>query len=203
MTTKPRENVNQLRSNPTPAVVAAAPAMEAPDPVSTDLPVSRARVHACLASAILWVDELPKYANYQQSKADWWAISAGIVATVTGLAVFPVITDESSEMQKFVVALFAFSAGLCALVPRIKNYAEMAGQARELSAAYGPLVGRLLDGLAAMDAGTADQNALRKTVSDFELAKAKKDTLRYLPRGDKLEAAQTAAKEKRDRMLAG
>lgn len=159
---------------------------------SAAIPVSRARVRACLISAILWADELPRYANYQQSKADWWALAAGVVATVTGLAVFPILSDQSNDRDKFIVAFFALVAGICALVPRIKNYAEMAGKGRELASAFGPLEGRLLDAFL-QPPETVDPEEVHSAVADFEAAKAKKDQLRYLPRGKRLARAEAGA----------
>ena len=93
-------------------------------------------------------------------------------------------------------------AGICALVPRVKNYGEMAGQARELSAVYGPVQGDLLDGLEALIAGSADDAALRSDIAAFQEAKAKKDMLRYLPRGKRI-AGLRAEADGRYRTLVG
>ena len=80
--------------------------------------------------------------------------------------------------MKVVVSLVAFAAALCALVPRVKNYGELAGQARELTSRYGGVVGDLLD-LAKMEA--LDSDAARPVVEEFEAIKEKKDGLRGLP----------------------
>ena len=77
--------------------------------------------------------------------------------------------------MKVVVSLVAFAAALCALVPRVKNYGELAGQARELTSRYGGVVGDLLD-LAKMEA--LDSDAARPVVEEFEAIKEKKDGLR-------------------------
>ena len=44
-----------------------------PNPAS-GVPVSSARIENCLRSAGFWVNELPRYADRQQVKADFWAI---------------------------------------------------------------------------------------------------------------------------------
>ncbi|KGN36046.1 hypothetical protein N798_01140 [Knoellia flava TL1] len=144
----------------------------------------------------MWARELPRYANWQQSKADWWSLAAGILAAVTGLSVFPVLDDTSTTTEKGIVALGALLSSICALVPRVKNYGEMAGQARELSTTYGPLVGRLLDSLVQAEAGTADQGSLRAVMDDFDRAKARKDTLRFLGRESARAADRTRAEER-------
>ncbi|MGL5817844.1 MAG: hypothetical protein ACRCYR_09800 [Phycicoccus sp.] len=164
--------------------------------------MSRKRVEACLRSALLWTDELPRYADFQQSKADWWSLVAGVVAALTGLSIFPVLSDSSTTLEKVLVAAFAFAAGICALVPRIKNYGEMAGRARELAAVYSTVQGDLLDGLVAIDAGRANDDALRAAVKAFQEAKAKKDQLRYLRRGARI-AKLRAGSEDRFEVLIG
>jgi hypothetical protein len=168
----------------------------------TSLPPCRARVVRCLESAVLWADELPRYANIQQSKADFWAIAAGIVASITGLAIFPVLNDSSTTTEKAIVTLFAFTAAVFALVPRIRNYAEEAGEARTIATAYGPLVGRLLDARAAIDAEQSDPEAVRAVIDDFEAAKAKKDQLRYLRSDRRLRTARADARERMEKLTA-
>ncbi len=145
-----------------------------------DVAVSRERVEGCLRSATFWVTELPKYADRQQRKADWWAIVSGALAAFTGLAIFPAITDASTDLEKAFVAVFAFAAAICALVPRVMNYAELAGQARELTSRYGGVVGDLLD-LAKSKADPFPSDAARPVVEAFEAIKEKKDGLRGLP----------------------
>lgn len=148
------------------------------DDGSNDIPVSKERVESCLRSAAFWVNALPKYADRQQRKADWWAIASGALAAFTGLAIFPVISDQSTDLQKAFVSFFAFAAAICALVPRVMNYAELAGQARELTSRYGSVVGDLLD-LARAEVFNPD--AARPVVEAFEATKEKKDGLRGLP----------------------
>jgi hypothetical protein len=63
----------------------------------------------------------------------------------------------------------------------VKNYAEMAGKAREVATAYGPLVGDLLDCLEEAEASKGSDASRRSVVDAFQATKAKKDELRYLP----------------------
>ena len=96
-------------------------------------------------SANFWVHELPRYADRQQASADFWSILAGILAAITSLAIFPVVANDSGTLVKVLVSAFALAAAICALVPRVKNYAELAGQARELTSRYGGVLGNLID----------------------------------------------------------
>ena len=91
-------------------------------------PVSKERIANCLRSASVWVEELPRYADRQQQRADFWAILAGVLAALTSLAIFPVLGDSSTVLEKLTVSAVALAAAICALVPRVKNYAEFAGQ---------------------------------------------------------------------------
>jgi hypothetical protein len=151
------------------------------------VPVSKERVESCLRSATFWVAALPRYADRQQRKADVWAITSGGLAAFTGLAIFPAINDTSTDLQKAFVSLFAFAAAICALVPRVMNYAEMAGQARELSSRYGGVVGDLVD---LARAKTFSPEAARPVVEAFESIKEKKDGLRGLPDRSTVEVAR-------------
>jgi len=148
------------------------------EPVAQGAPVSRARVENCLKSATFWVNELPRYADRQQQKADTFAIGAGILAAVTSLSIFPVLDADAQWYEKAAVTIAAFLASVLALIPRIKNYAELAGQARELSSRYGGIVGDLLD-LAKAD--PLPDVAARAVVTEFEGIKENKDNLRGLP----------------------
>lgn len=159
----------------------------------TEVPVSKERVDTCLRSATFWVNELPKYADRQQGKADWWAIASGALASFAGLAIFPAITDTSTDLQKAFVSIFAFAAAICALVPRVMNYAELAGQARELTSRYGGVVGDLLD-LAKADPFQAEP--ARPVVDAFEAIKEKKDGLRGLPNRQAAEVERMDAEMK-------
>ena len=78
----------------------------------SESPITAQRIRECLISATLWARELPRYASRQQNKADWWSLSAGVIATITGLAIFPALDGEATDSNKFVVALFALAAGV-------------------------------------------------------------------------------------------
>ena len=155
---------------------------------SQGVPVSIERIENCLKSATFWVNELPRYADRQQQLADWWAILAGVLAAGTSLAIFPVLGDGSTTLEKWVVSAAALIAAICALVPRVKNYAELAGQARELSSRYGGVVGDLVD---LAHARVIDQDRARDVVNEFAAIKEKKDMLRGLPDRDKVELKQS------------
>jgi hypothetical protein len=154
-----------------------------PNPAS-GVPVSSARIENCLRSAGFWVNELPRYADRQQIKADFWAITAGILAAVTSLAIFPVLGNTPTTEQKFIVSAAALLSAICALVPRVKNYGEMAGQARELSSRYGGIVGDLVD---LSHAPAIDPERASAIVDEFESIKSKKDGLRGLPDRESVE----------------
>ena len=157
------------------------------------MPVSRDRVVNCLRSASIWVGELPRYADRQQQRADFWAILAGVLAALTSLAIFPVLGDSSTVGEKLIVSAVALAAAICALVPRVKNYAELAGQARELSSRYGGIVGDLLD---LSVANPIDQEQARIVVNEFESIKERKDGLRGLPDRAKIEIERAEMEEK-------
>jgi hypothetical protein len=154
------------------------------EPAGLTVPVSRERVENCLKSATFWVRELPRYADRKQAWADAWGILSGVLAAVTGLAIFPAITDASTDWDKALVSMFAFGASICALMPRIKNYAELAGQARELTSRYGGVVGDLLD---LSKANPFPAEAAQTVIEEFEAIKEKKDSLRGLPDRDAIE----------------
>ena len=142
------------------------------------VPVSAERVKGCYDSARFWVRELPVYADRQQRLADGWALAAGVLSAVTGLAIFPILTDAATDLDKLVVAAGALLASVFALVPRVMNYAENAGAARELASRYGSVLGNLLD---LTEAKPFPAEAARPTVTEFEETKGKKDNLRGLP----------------------
>lgn len=158
------------------AVVAASP---------RGVPVSPQRVEECLSSAGLWVLELPRYADRQQWLADAWAIASGVLAALTGLAIFPVLGTDSTTLEKAIVSAVAFAAAICSLVPRVRNYAELAGQARELTSRYGRLLGDLTD---LTHAHPLPQERARAVVEEFQAIKEKKDALRGLPDKARVEA---------------
>lgn len=143
-------------------------------------PISKTRLRMCVDSTTYWAVELPRYANRQQDKADRWALAAGVVGAITGLSAFPTL-ENTGLWGRIAVAAAAFLAAAFALVPRVKNYAEMAGKAREIASAYGPLRGGFVDAYAEMEAGRGSDDARRALVEEFQAVKAKKDELRYLP----------------------
>jgi hypothetical protein len=161
--------------------------MTTPPESPQGVPVSAERIRNCLRSASFWVNELPRYADRQQQRADSWAILAGVLASLTSLAIFPVLTETSTPFAKAFVSAVALLAAICALIPRVKNYAELAGQARELSSRYGGITGDLID---LAHASSIDQQQARAVVTEFETIKEKKDALRGLPDRDATELGQ-------------
>jgi hypothetical protein len=139
------------------------------------------------------VDELPRYADRQQRWADFWALMSGFFAAVASLSVWPILGPDSTALEKAAVSTVALAAAMCALVPRVRNYAELAGQAREVTSRYGSLVGDLTD-LAAMD--PLDQAQARIVVTEFDATKQKKDSLRGLPDRRKAEIRLAKADRK-------
>ena len=108
-------------------------------------PVTIQRVKHCRDSAERWAKILPWYANTMQRRADAWAMAAGIIAAVTGVAIWPVISDTSSAWEKAIVSAGALAAAVCALPPRIKNHGEWAARARAIAGRYGEIGGELED----------------------------------------------------------
>jgi hypothetical protein len=154
------------------------------DPDAPRVPVTRARIATCLDSAQFWAHELPRYADRQQRRADAWSIAAGILAALTSLSIFPVLTANAADWEKWVVSAVAMLAAICALVPRVRSYGELAGQAREVSSRYGRLTGELMD---LARAEYLDQDRARYVVTEFQATKEKKDALRGLPERAKVE----------------
>ncbi|WP_233149871.1 hypothetical protein [Kineosporia sp. A_224] len=142
------------------------------------VPITKARIAGCRASAEYWVRELPRYAERKQRQADGWAIMSGVVGALTGLSIWPVATETSAVWIRLLVAGGALVAAVCALVPRVYNFGELAGQAREVGAKFGDCYGDLID---LDEATTFDQSAAAAVVTDFEGAKARKDGLRGVP----------------------
>lgn len=145
---------------------------------SPTVPITKARVAQCRESAEYWARELPRYADRKQRQADGWAIAAGVVVALTGLSIWPVSTETSATWIRLIVAGGALAAAICALVPRVYNFGELAGQAREISGKYGDCYGDLID----LDEGSNfDPAAASIVVADFQAAKARKDGLRGMP----------------------
>jgi len=164
--------------------VSPAPAPVQPTPTqvaaSDDIPVSVASLQECLDSARYWIQLLPAYANAMQRRADLLAISAGLLAAITGLSVWTDFQQSSNAVGRWTVVAVSLLSAMLALMPRVKNYGEMAGHARELSANYGQVSGALLDLWFDRSAlGTAEA---RNTIKRFDQIKAGKDAnLRDLP----------------------
>ena len=123
----------------------------------------------------------------KQASADFWSILAGILAAITSLAIFPVVANDSGTLVKVLVSAFALAAAICALVPRVKNYAELAGQARQLTSRYGGVLGNLID-LGELKSLDKHQARAVTVVTEFSSIKEKKDMLRGLPDRQKVEA---------------
>jgi hypothetical protein len=168
--------------------------MTDPTPNDENVPVSASRVNGCLNSAVFWVQELPRYADRNQRKADAWAIAAGILSAITSLAIWPVVTNDASAFSKVLVSAVALAAAVCALVPRVMNYSEMAGAARELASRYGSLTGQLIDLHEMGD--DLDQVRALQIVTEFSAVKEKKDGLRGLPDKLKVEMEREALRAK-------
>jgi hypothetical protein len=164
-------------------------------PDSEQIPTSEQRLKYCLDSAIIWVDYLPQYANSQQLRADVWAIVAGLVGSITGLVVWPLATDPT-DFGRWIVSIGAVATAACALFPRVRQYGEMAGQARETGTRYARVLGDLRDVLAAAkdDPAIYDSPAAHRVVDEFQSTKAAKDSLRRLKDKSAIEAAQIKAK---------
>jgi hypothetical protein len=141
-------------------------------------PITKVRVAERRDSAEYWVRHLPRYAYSKQRRADGWAIASGVIVALTGLAIWPVATETSAIWIRLVVGGGALAAAICALVPRVYNFGELAGQAREITGRYGNCYGDLVD----LDEAAAFNPAAASTVvADFEAAKARKDGLRGVP----------------------
>jgi hypothetical protein len=154
------------------------------DPDAPRVPVTRARIATCLDSAQFWAHELPRYADRQQRRADSWSIAAGALAALTSMSIFPILTANAADWEKWVVSAAAMLAAVCALVPRVRSYGELAGQAREVSSRYGRLTGELMD---LARAEYLDQDRARYVVTEFQATKEKKDSLRGLADRSKVE----------------
>lgn len=146
-------------------------------PLADEVPISAARVEICLASAEHWARTLPQFADLNQRWADFWAIATGIVGALTSLAVWPAFSDDSPAVAKVLVSLGAMATAICQLIPRVRNHAEVAGQAKEIASQYGSLVGRLTD----LREAKVPPGKGHGLLADFQTTKAKKDSLRRVP----------------------
>lgn len=147
--------------------------------------VTLARLLVCLESAAHWADEMPKYAARERRKGNSWAIWSGALAALTGLAVWPLITEQTPPLVAAgLVSGVAFASAICALVLKVNRYTEMAERGQELAGLYGQSLGHLLDLTVA--GGPIDQQKAHAAVAVFQQAKVRKDKLdRNPPRGGK------------------
>lgn len=181
--------------SPEPAANAAAahPALPGQDPtvsgsptpigaVHPAAPISQPRVKECLESASFWAEILAYHADGLQKRADTWSISAGLLAAVAGLSAWKLVTDQKDVLWAILAtSILALAAGVSALVPRIKNYAENAALSRELAARYGQSKGVLINTFSWMSSPNANDAVVRAVVSEFETIKKSKDSMRYVP----------------------
>jgi hypothetical protein len=166
---------------------------------SSAIPVSRERIRDCLDSARFWTATLPHYADREQKWADVFGLVAGLVSALTGLAIWPVLATGNATSSQLtpgaiVISVAAMVAAVAALVPRVMNFAEMAGQARELASRYGAVLGQLED---LVHVKEIDQDAARAIVDEFQATKQKKDALRRLPGRDEVEIRNADARRRR------
>ncbi|MEV6268210.1 hypothetical protein AB0L64_13615 [Kribbella sp. NPDC051936] len=142
-------------------------------------PITPERIQVCEDNARGWTAELQVYADRMQRLADRWALTAGVLAAITSLSVWATLAETANGWAQALVAIIGVLSSFAALVPRIKNYAEEAGQARQLSTRYGRVYGKLVDArLWAEDHAT--DSVLRQVLEEFEDVKADKDQLRYI-----------------------
>lgn len=145
-------------------------------PTTLTVPICRNRVNECIRSARFWNDALAAEAAKLQGKADTWALIAGLLGIVSGLTIWVTLVAQTTWYAQAAATAMAILAGLSALVPRIKNYGERAGQLRGLAPQYGEMIGRLLD-LADVIDDTRFQEKAVSIVDDFQKIKTSKDAV--------------------------
>ncbi|WP_199512602.1 hypothetical protein [Nucisporomicrobium flavum] len=145
-------------------------------------PITAGRIEMCLQSSTYWAQRLPQFADRMQRRADAFAISAALLSALTGLAVWAALSSTEDWWGQAAVSFVAMAAAAIGIVPKVKNYGETAGKARELSSQYGSIKGRLADALEWARAGGYDDGFLRQLVNDFEAAKRSKDSLSPYPK---------------------
>ncbi|WP_412737318.1 hypothetical protein [Krasilnikovia sp. MM14-A1259] len=117
-----------------------------------------------------------------QRRADGYAIAAAFLSTVTSLTFWGFLNVANSWWAQTIASAAAFAAAAAAIIPRVKNYSEAAGKARQLATQYGTIKGRLTDAQVWSAANVADDTALRQVVEDFEAIKSSKDALVPYPK---------------------
>lgn len=136
-------------------------------------------VQACLDSALFWVEALPRYANKMQEIADRWAIASSVLGLVSGLAIWATLAQSTTFWAQAIVTGVAFATGVCGVIPRIRNYGEMAGSARGLIPRYARSSGELRSLWEHRE--WLDKPQAQTIVETFQAMKEAKDQLRYLP----------------------
>jgi hypothetical protein len=167
-------------------------------------PITEARIADCHRSAKFWVNQLPVYADKMQRAADSWALLAAVVASGTAIAIWPVLGEDSSTWETWLVSLGALLSGICASVPRLMNYGERAGAARELTSSYGAVLGVLTDLRHVSSTSLRSKyeaNAL-KALAEFDSAKQKKDALRRVGTRDEILAKRHRKATKKRKSVA-
>lgn len=160
-----------------------------------NIDITKQNLEECLSSARFWAKELPQFAHREQNRADFFAILAGIFAVITGASVYPVAQEGTPAWARYLIALPAIAAAICAVFPNVRNYAETATRARELATAYGPLVGVLIDAVHAQE-GSLDQADLHNLMRQFHEVKGRKDQLRRLPDRSRKQSRTTRSRSR-------
>jgi hypothetical protein len=114
-----------------------------------------------------------------QEIADRWAIAASILGLITGLAVWATVAQSTTLWAQAAVTAVALATGICGVIPRIRNYGEMAGSARGLIPRYARSSGELRSLWEHQD--WLDRPQAQTVIGTFEAIKEAKDQLRYLP----------------------
>lgn len=157
--------------------------------------ISEASLQECERSATFWAEHIGHYASDLQQRADNYAIAAAILSTVTGLAVWPLITSSTDWWGQLIVSAMALAAAIVATVPKTRNYADGARTATTLAVEYAHHVGALRDALDSLKHDNRpDDAALEKIRGAFEATRAQKEALRPFP--DKLQEQRNAEKER-------
>jgi hypothetical protein len=151
-----------------------------------ELPVTRERLTECIDSARFWASEeaLLHFANSMQNRADLFAITSALLASVTSLSVWTVLSGSPTWIAQLVVAVVALVSAATAVVPRVRKYGEAAGKARELATQYGGLLGELTDAQAVVEQPKWE-GVVRHIVDRFQSVKARKDQLAPYPHNEK------------------
>jgi hypothetical protein len=97
------------------------------------------------------------------------------------LSVVGTIDKSTRVWAQVLVAVISVSSAIAASVPRVKQYGEMAGHARQLCTTYGKVEGELLNAYECPPAQRSEA-VLQKVITNFDAVKSLKDAnLRDLP----------------------